>query len=213
MQENGQIGFNRVQQFMLTMAAFVVVVAGMRAAQDILIPFLLSLFIAIIVTPLLNWLRSKGMPTWAAILMIILAILVVGFLIAVLVGSSLTDFSNSLPSYQQSLQNKTTDLLTFFEEKGYNVLTANDGRGGITQFQHHPTDLVITDIVMPRIEGIATIREIRKQSKSVKIIAMTGYVDSYLKEAIILGADDSIVKPFNTEDLMAVVDRVMGSEA
>ncbi|MBT3229637.1 MAG: response regulator [Candidatus Marinimicrobia bacterium] len=104
-------------------------------------------------------------------------------------------------------------LVTFFEEKGYNVLTANDGRGGITQFQHHPTDLVITDIVMPRIEGIATIREIRKQSKSVKIIAMTGYVDSYLKEAIILGADDSIVKPFNTEDLMAVVDRVMGSEA
>jgi len=107
---------------MLTMAAFVVVVAGMRAAQDILIPFLLSLFIAIIVTPLLNWLRSKGMPTWAAILMIILAILVVGFLIAVLVGSSLTDFSNSLPSYQQSLQNKTTDLLTFFEEKGFKVI-------------------------------------------------------------------------------------------
>lgn len=104
-------------------------------------------------------------------------------------------------------------LVTFFEEKGYNVLTANDGRGGITQFQLHPTDLVITDIVMPRIEGIATIREIRKQSKSVKIIAMTGYVDSYLKEAIILGADDSIVKPFNTEDLMDVVDRVMGSRA
>ncbi len=99
-------------------------------------------------------------------------------------------------------------LITFFVEQGYDVLTANDGREGIALFQSNPTDLVITDIVMPRVEGIETIRKIRKQSKTVKIIAMTGYVDSYLKEAMILGADDSINKPFNTEDLMAVVDRV-----
>lgn len=104
------------------MAAFVVVVAGMRASQDILIPFLLSLFIAIITMPLLNWLRSKGIPTWAAILIIILTILVAGFLIAVLVGSSLTDFSNSLPSYQRGLQSKLNDALAFFEEKGFNIV-------------------------------------------------------------------------------------------
>ncbi|MBC8374803.1 MAG: AI-2E family transporter [FCB group bacterium] len=122
MSENVHIGFNRVQRFLMTMAAFVVVVAGMRASQDILIPFLLSLFIAIIVTPLLNWLRSKGIPTWAAILVIILAILIVGFLIAVLVGSSLTDFSNSLPTYQKGLQQKLTDLLAFFEDKGLNIV-------------------------------------------------------------------------------------------
>ncbi|MBT4035430.1 MAG: AI-2E family transporter [Candidatus Marinimicrobia bacterium] len=122
MSEKVNIGFNRVQRFLLTIAAFVVVVAGMRASQDILIPFLLSLFIAIITMPLLNWLRSKGIPTWAAILIIILTILVAGFLIAVLVGSSLTDFSNSLPSYQNSLQNKLTDVLTFFAEKGFNIV-------------------------------------------------------------------------------------------
>ncbi len=102
-------------------------------------------------------------------------------------------------------------LVTFFQENGYDVLTANDGREGIAAFERFPTDLVITDIVMPRVEGIGTIRQIRKQSRSVKIIAMTGYVDSYLKEAITLGADDSINKPFNTEELMAVVDRVTNS--
>ncbi|MBT3575843.1 MAG: AI-2E family transporter [Candidatus Marinimicrobia bacterium] len=122
MSEKVNIGFNRVQRFLLTMAAFVVVVAGMRASQDILIPFLLSLFIAIITMPLLNWLRSKGIPTWAAILIIILTILVAGFLIAVLVGSSLTDFSNSLPSYQRGLQSKLNDALAFFEEKGFNIV-------------------------------------------------------------------------------------------
>jgi len=99
-------------------------------------------------------------------------------------------------------------LVTFFEESGYNVLTASDGREGITAFEENPTDLVITDIVMPRAEGIGTIRQIRKMSKIVKIIAMTGYIDTYLKEAVILGADDSINKPFNPDELMAVIDRV-----
>jgi len=122
MVENIHIGFNRVQRILLTVAAFVVVVAGMRASQDILIPFLLSLFIAIIIMPLLNWMRSKNIPTWAAILIIILAILIVGFLIAVLVGSSLTDFSNALPTYQTGLQTKLSELLTFFEERGFNIV-------------------------------------------------------------------------------------------
>jgi len=103
-------------------------------------------------------------------------------------------------------------LVTFFGEKGYDVLTASDGRDGISQFKSRPTDLVITDIVMPRVEGIETIRKIRKQSKTVKIIAMTGYVDAYLREAITLGADDSIVKPFDSVQLNQVLHRVMGSD-
>jgi len=120
--ENAYVGFNRVQKFLLTAAAFVVVVAGMREAQDILVPFLLSLFIAIIVAPLLNWLRSKGIPTGIAILLIVLLILLAGFLIAVLVGSSLTDFSASLPSYQAGLKAKTNDFLAFFEERGLKIV-------------------------------------------------------------------------------------------
>jgi len=97
------------------------VVAGLRAATDILIPFLLSLFIAIIVTPLLNWLRGRGLPTWASIIIIIIIIVSLGFLVAVMVGSSLTDFSASLPAYQQGLKAKTIDLLSFFEAKGLKI--------------------------------------------------------------------------------------------
>lgn len=114
-------GFNRAQRAIMTVAAFVVVVAGLRAATDILIPFLLSLFIAIIVTPLLNWLRSKNIPTSAAILLIIIFIISLGFLIGVMVGSSLTDFSASLPEYQQGLKNKTAEFLAFFETNGIKI--------------------------------------------------------------------------------------------
>jgi len=114
-------GFNRVQRLFLTAAAFMVVIAGLRSAKEILIPFLLSLFIAIIVSPLLNWLRSKRIPTWAAILIIVLVITTLGFLIAVMVGSSLTDFSSSLPEYQKGLKEKTVELLSFFEERGMKI--------------------------------------------------------------------------------------------
>ncbi len=114
MSEHEVIRFNRAQQLLLTLAAFVIVIAGMKAAQDILVPFLLSLFIAIIVTPLLNWLRGRGLPAWLAILLILLIILTLGFLLVVMVGSSLTDFSAAIPEYQQGLQAKTLQLFNFF---------------------------------------------------------------------------------------------------
>ena len=52
--------YTRTIQFLVIAASFVIVIAGMRAAQSILVPFLLSIFIATISSPLLFWLRRKG---------------------------------------------------------------------------------------------------------------------------------------------------------
>lgn len=90
----------------------------MKAATDILIPFLLSLFIAIIVYPLLNLLKGKNIPTVVAILLILFLIISIGFLVAVMVGSSLTDFTQQLPAYQEGLTNKTLETLDWLKEKG-----------------------------------------------------------------------------------------------
>ena len=122
MSETIHVGFNRVQRTLITLAAFVVTIAGIRAAKDILISFLLALFVAIIVMPLMNWLRGKGIPAWLSIILIILMILLAGFLIAVMVGSSLTDFSNNIPVYQQGLQGKIDNFLGFFEERGLKIV-------------------------------------------------------------------------------------------
>jgi len=118
MSETIHVGFNRAQRIILTLAAFVVVVAGMRAAKEILVPFLLSLFIAIILTPLLNWLRGKGLPPSLAVLLIVLLILLAGGLVVILVGTSLTDFSNSLPTYQAGLKAKSQEFITFLSDRG-----------------------------------------------------------------------------------------------
>jgi AI-2 transport protein TqsA len=119
--ENTFTGFNRVQRLLLTMAAFVVVVAGIRAAQDILVPFLLSLFITIIAYPLLKWLRTKKIPTSLAIFLVIFFVAMAGILLASLVGSSLRDFSASIPAYQASLKIQISEFIVYLQSKGVDV--------------------------------------------------------------------------------------------
>jgi predicted PurR-regulated permease PerM len=92
-----------VARFLLIMAAFVIVVAGMRAAESLLVPFLLSLFIAVIVTPLLSWLNRRGVPNALSILLIIVMIVIIGVFIGAIVGSSINSFRGDLPEYQQRL--------------------------------------------------------------------------------------------------------------
>lgn len=65
----------KVSQIIITIAAIVIVVAGMRAATVILVPFLLAVFISIISATPLFWLQRKGLPTWLALIAVILGIL------------------------------------------------------------------------------------------------------------------------------------------
>ncbi|MGB9499550.1 MAG: AI-2E family transporter [Dissulfuribacterales bacterium] len=91
-------------------ACFVIVVAGMRSAGDILVPFFLSIFIAIIFTPPLFWMQKKGIPSLIAIFFIITCIIAIFYLLARFVGSSVNDFTNSLPLYRELLISKSAKL-------------------------------------------------------------------------------------------------------
>jgi len=106
---------------LVTTAAFVIIVAGMRAAEKILVPFLLSTFLAIICAPPLFWLRRKHVPTAIALLIVIAGIMGIGFLMGTLVGASVKDFSATLPVYQERLQEETKALLAWFETIGIGI--------------------------------------------------------------------------------------------
>ncbi|NIO04186.1 MAG: AI-2E family transporter [Proteobacteria bacterium] len=108
-------------QVLVTVAAFVIVVAGMRAAEGILVPFLLSAFLAIICAPPLFWLRRNHVPTVLALLIVIGGIMGIGLLMGVLIGSSLNDFSASLPIYQARLQEETAAVLTWLAGMGVRI--------------------------------------------------------------------------------------------
>lgn len=118
MNETAPMG--HTSKILIYTAAFVVVTAGMKTAQPILVPFLLSVFVAIISSPLLFWLRRKGLPTELSLALVILGILVIGLLIGLLVGSSLSDFSKSLPTFQESLRAKTIGLAGLLKKAGIN---------------------------------------------------------------------------------------------
>jgi DNA-binding response OmpR family regulator len=90
----------------------------------------------------------------------------------------------------------------------YEVLEAEEGEQGMKLLKSDPSDLVITDIVMPGKEGVETIREIRKIHPGVKIIAISGSGtggDLYLPVAKKLGADVTLAKPFSAEQLIEAV--------
>jgi predicted PurR-regulated permease PerM len=108
-------------RFLLSAAAFIIVVAGMRAAASLLIPFLLSLFIAIISAQPLFFLKQKKIPTFFAFLIVIIGVVAVGTLVAVIIGTSVDDFSRSVPAYQERLQGKTVEVLNWFEGLGVQV--------------------------------------------------------------------------------------------
>ena len=74
------------------------------------------------------------------------------------------------------MKSRSQDMVqSMLENEGYAVSVAANGIQGIDSFRQHPTDIVITDIMMPEKDGVETIREIRKTSPEAKIIAMTGY--------------------------------------
>jgi len=108
-------------QFLLILAAFVVVVAGMRAAASLLVPFMLAAFLAIVFAPALNWLIDRRIPKWLALIIVIVAILILGAIVGTVVGTSVTDFMENLPVYQERLEKMSGSLLVWLEGKGINL--------------------------------------------------------------------------------------------
>src|SRR3972149_7736512 len=106
---------------LLILASFVIVVAGMKAASSILVPFFLAVFIAVICAPPLFWLQRKGVPKVLALALILVAILIVGLLFGALIGPSLNDFLSSLPDYQERLSTHIAASISWLREKGVNI--------------------------------------------------------------------------------------------
>jgi CheY-like chemotaxis protein len=97
---------------------------------------------------------------------------------------------------------------------GYDVEVANDGRAALARYRERRRDLVLTDVMMPVMEGLEMIRELHKLDPDVRIIAMTGAsaerADTYLSVAKDFGARAILRKPFNKSELIAAVKEVLG---
>lgn len=107
-----KLEMNLATKFLFVMACLVVMLAGIKAATPILIPFLLALVIAIITNPLVNKFVSYRIPRAVAVLFILTLLVIVGLSLAGVVGQSFNDFSNSMPIYQEKLSNQLVWLVS-----------------------------------------------------------------------------------------------------
>jgi CheY-like chemotaxis protein len=94
---------------------------------------------------------------------------------------------------------------------GHEVRQAADGAEGLATCLERTPDLVITDIVMPRMEGIETILQLTRQRPGIAVLAISGAEPAsvYLRAATALGAAASLPKPFTVEQLLAAVDGLL----
>ena len=104
-------------------------------------------------------------------------------------------------------------LRQMLEREGYEVVDAPDGKEGIRLYRMKPTDLIITDIIMPEREGLETIVELRRDFPEVTIIAMSGGgrvgPENYLKIAKGMGAQFTFEKPFQRAELLEAVQELL----
>jgi DNA-binding response OmpR family regulator len=102
------------------------------------------------------------------------------------------------------------------ERDGHEVEKLPDGQAGLEAFEVAPADLVIMDIVMPRRDGIETIRGLRHMDPNVRILAISGDASGLgpatnLAVARKLGADATLTKPIGAATLRAAVDALLAS--
>lgn len=108
----------RAYAVVMSMAGVVVVVAGMRAAAPILVPFLFSVFVAILVAPSVKWLQRRGVGTGVALLLVIAAMTLLAISVTMLVAVSLAEFLGDLPVYRQRLMEMKREFLGWLDRFG-----------------------------------------------------------------------------------------------
>ncbi|MBE6885428.1 MAG: response regulator transcription factor [Oscillospiraceae bacterium] len=100
-------------------------------------------------------------------------------------------------------------LRLYLEKEGFHVLMANDGEQALAKFGKENPDLILLDIMLPGLDGWQVCREIRKKS-NVPIIMLTAKGETFDKVlGLELGADDYVVKPFDTKEIVARVKAVL----
>jgi DNA-binding response OmpR family regulator len=97
------------------------------------------------------------------------------------------------------------------EQRGHDVLLAEDGAGAIALVEARPVDFVLLDILMPNKEGLETLIELKRRFSQIKVFAMSGGISrtptDFLTVASKFGADAILRKPFAPQKLFDLIDR------
>ena len=103
---------------LIGIASVVVIVAGLKAASGLFVPFLLAGFIGLLCAPALFWLQDRGLPNPVALVVVLLGLFGIGAVFGGLMSSSINEFTRLLPSYQERFGSVLTSLVASLDEYG-----------------------------------------------------------------------------------------------
>jgi YesN/AraC family two-component response regulator len=106
-------------------------------------------------------------------------------------------------------ENMLQMLNTFFTEKEFSCFTAKNGIEALKILGKDEIDIVITDMKMPEMDGLELLKNIKEKHKNISAVIMTGFSEEYTTtEALNLGADGYITKPFRNKELLLILKRI-----
>lgn len=106
---------------LVSVAALVIILAAAQTAQDIVLPFLLAIFIAIIAAAPMTWLRNRGLSATLSVVLIVLVVILFIFTTTLILTTSIDGFSKMLPDYLTRLRESTDQLLLWLSGHGINI--------------------------------------------------------------------------------------------
>ncbi len=104
---------------LLSLAAIVIIISGIYLAQSVVVLLLVSIFLALLGTPPLLWLKEKGIYSSFAVLIVMTVMIIVLILIGLQFGSSISSFSDKLPALQTHIREQVLELSAFLRSKGF----------------------------------------------------------------------------------------------
>ena len=113
-----QINSSRVMRVLISVAALVIIIAGVSLAQSVVVLFLVSFFLALLGTPAVLWLKEKNIPSLFAVLIVMAGMVIILILIGVQIGTSFASFSDDLPLLQSRIREQILGLIVMLKAKG-----------------------------------------------------------------------------------------------
>lgn len=105
-------------------------------------------------------------------------------------------------------------LAIVLRRAGWDVVVAEDGRAGAEAFQKRRADVVLTDLMMPRLDGLGVLAEVRAVDAEVPVVVLTGYATvDRCRDALRAGANDFVSKPCEAASLKRILDRAYQKRA
>lgn len=110
-----------VANTLMVLALIVIIMAGLKTAQALVVPFLLAGFITVVCSSPMNWLAKKGLPNWLSLLCVLVGVVVICCLAGLFLTSSLTEFSTAVPEYQDKLIAITKSAVSWLKTHGITI--------------------------------------------------------------------------------------------